>query len=130
MSGCKPLQTSEKGGCRSDTRSMCTARMTQQVNRQIQTLELLPLPVTLNNGPAKSTPVELNGESLLTQKSDSSGGIGASYVLPSNLLHTRHLQRTCLTSDLPLGTQYIPCLNLCKDLLYTNVENTHMCFEH
>ena len=75
------------------------------------------------NGPAKSSPVEVNGESILTRKSGSGGGTGAEWGLPSNLLHTRHLWRIRFTSDLPLSIQYfawssvrVPFMSLWKTL--------------
>ena len=61
----------------SGTRSRCTARMAQHVYKQIQTLELVLPAVTLTyNGPAKSTPVEAKGTSILTQNSGSGGETG------------------------------------------------------
>ena len=63
---------------RSDTRLRCTARTVQHVYRQIQTLMLFLLLVAfMYKGPVKSTPVEVNGKSILTRKSGSGGGTGA-----------------------------------------------------
>jgi len=66
----------------------------QHVYRQIQTLVLPLLPITFTyNGPAKSTPVEVNEESILTRKSGSGGGSGSSLkslahkALAENLFH-------------------------------------------
>ena len=59
------------------TRSRCTARVVQHVYRQIQTFVLLLLPdIFVYIGPAKSTPVELKGESTFTRNSGSGGGAG------------------------------------------------------
>jgi len=67
-----------EGVVRSGTRSKCTALITQQVYKQIQTFLLfLGLLVLTYSGPAKSMPVEVNGGSLVTQNLGRGGGKGA-----------------------------------------------------
>ena len=78
--------------------------MVQHVSRQIQTFLLLLLPVAFTcNGPVESTPVEVNGESILTRKSGS--GV-LSRVFPQ-VSYTRHLWRIHFTNNLPLSIQYL-----------------------
>ena len=67
----------KEGAVKSGTRSRCTARTVQHVYKQIHALVPFVLPVDFTyNGPAKFTPVEVNGESILTRKSGSGGGGG------------------------------------------------------
>lgn len=91
---------------RSVTTSKGMAHTTQHVNKQTHTF-FAPSVIScrMYSGPAKSTPVCVNGGTSSTLSVGSGGGGGSWKAGPSYLLQTIHCHKVRLTTLLPLTIQ-------------------------
>ena len=91
---------------RASVSSKCTAQVDAQVNKQMNALMLsLDSVVTWNltlSGPAKSTPVVVNGGPSPSLSGGRSGISEGEYSFPSNLRQMIQLRTTLFTASLPL----------------------------
>jgi len=89
----------------SETKSRCTARITQHVYKQIHTLLEVPSGCLTYSGLAKSTPVWVNGGASSRRNGGKGGGESVRYEFPSNPRHTVHFLRILLMTLLPFRIQ-------------------------
>ena len=110
----KPLRPQKRrnacrkvGADKSLTTSKCRALVEAQVNRHTYnfTTSSAVLVTFAYKGPAKSTPVWVNGGSELTRSAGRSAILGVGNAFPSKRLQTTHFLSTFLTASLPFMIQ-------------------------